>query len=196
MNDLCVMRGQLLRRVLPFMLALLAGIGAFWLVRREPQCDCVTPREAQAMRAAQMAAAKTEPRELPELRVLSPMMMEEVRVFQLQGGGYENPQIKSPAGPHYTAAKPQSYRQGVLHLNFLFGADGRVSEITPLVKRHDCSLCLQGPNVVGIDPRDPRWNEQVEAAKDAVRRIEFVPGTNGGRPVGMHGLAECVFRLD
>ncbi|HYX42340.1 MAG TPA: hypothetical protein VE821_11615, partial [Pyrinomonadaceae bacterium] len=104
--------------------------------------------------------------------------------------------VISPPGPHYAAVKPKDYKQGVLQLNFLFGADGTISEITPLAKPQDCSICLHSPNVVAIDPRDPRWSEQVKAATEAVQRIKFEPGTLGGRPVAMHGLAECIFRLD
>ena len=83
-----------------------------------------------------------------------------------------------------------------MQLEFLFGADGTISEITPPARRHDCSLCLSGANVTQIDPRDPRWGKQLEAAREAVSRIEFVPGTLGGRAVGMHGIVECVFRLE
>lgn len=128
--------------------------------------------------------------------MLSPMLMAEVREFELRGGGYEGARIIAPAGVHYAVVKPKGYKQGVLQLKFLFGADGTISEITALVKPQDCSICLHGANVVPLDPRDQRWHEQVKAATEAVRRIRFEPGTLGGRPVGMHGLAECIFRLD
>jgi hypothetical protein len=193
MNDLSVMRGQLLKRVLPFMLALLVGVAAFSVAHHElgrepevgaPQVTTLAPE------------AKAEPREMPELHVLSVMKMSEVREFELRGGGYVGARVLSPPDAQYTAAKVKDYRQGVLQLEFLFGADGTISEVMPPVKRHDCSLCLSGANVTHIDPRDPRWGERVEAAREAVSRIEFVPGTLGGRPVGMHGIAECVFRLE
>jgi hypothetical protein len=193
MNDLSVMRGQLLKRVLPFMLALLVGIAAFLVVRFKAG---YAPPKSAPQGASAAPVAKAEPRELPEVHVLSPMLMSEVLEFERAGGGYEAARVLSPPGSQYTAAKVRDYRQGVLQLEFLFGADGTISEVAPPVKRHDCSLCLSGANVTQIDPRDPRWSEQVEAAKAAVSRIAFVPGTNGGRPVGMHGLAECVFRLE
>ena len=193
MNDLSVMRGQLLKRVLPFMLALLVGIAAFFVARRERAHD--TGRAHAAAEVSDATAVKTEPRELPEVHVLSPMLMSEVLAFERAGGGYEAARVISPNVSQYTAAKVKDYGQAVLQLEFLFGADGTISEVKPPLKRHDCSLCLSGENVTQIDPRDPRWNEQVEAAREAVSRIEFVPGTLGGRPVGMHGIAECVFRL-
>jgi hypothetical protein len=194
MNDLSVMRGQLLKRVLPFMLALLVGVAAFFVVRRERARHAV--RAHAAAEVAGATRAKTEPRELPEVHVLSPMLMSEVLEFERVGGGYEAARVISPNVSQYTAAKVKDYRQGVLQLEFLFGADGTISEVKPPAKRHDCGLCLSGANVTQIDPRDPRWSEQVAAAKEAVSRIEFVPGTNGGRAVGMHGVAECVFRLE
>jgi hypothetical protein len=192
MNDLSVMRGQLLKRILPFMLALLVGVAAFSVAHHKLRCE----PEAGAPQAVTLApVAKAEPRETPELHVLSVMKMSEVREFELRGGGYVGARVLSPPGSQYTAAKVKDYGQAVVQLEFLFGADGTISEVAPPVRWHDCSLCLSGANVTQIDPRDPRWSEQVEAAREAVSRIEFVPGTLGGRPVSMHGIAECVFRL-
>jgi hypothetical protein len=222
MIELSALRPHLLRKVLPFALTLALG-SALGLAPRLFRGDCAAHpstlqraatrlglreecserREAEgdarafpAKVSAAPVAASAPARELPELRVLSPMLMEEVRVFQSGGGTYETPRILAPEGAHYAAPERKAYRQGVLQLNFLFGADGSISQITPLVKRHDCGICTQGANVVGIDPRESRWTEQVEAAKEAVGRIRFVPGTHDGRPAGMHGLAECVFKLD
>ncbi|HVG29978.1 MAG TPA: hypothetical protein VM864_09790 [Pyrinomonadaceae bacterium] len=192
MNDLGILRGQLIKRVLPFMLALLVGVAAFSVAHYKLR----RTRETSAPQGAPVATeAQAEPRELPELHVLSPMLMEEVLEYERRGG-YETPRITFPEGVQYSSAKRRPYRQGVLQLNFLFGADGTISEIVPLAKRHDCGVCLRGPNVVVIDPRDPRWSEQVEAAKLAVARLKFAPGTSAGQPAGMHGLAECVFRLE
>ncbi len=184
---------RFLKRFLPFALAFLVGVAAFSLflsVRRER-----ARREVRLIQVTRTVPVVIGERELPELRVLSPMMMDEVLEFE-RHGSYESPRIISPPGPHYALPPRRDYRQGVLQLNFLFGADGRISEITPRDKPYVCGVCLQGPNVVRIDPRDPRSRELVEAAKEAVARIKFEPGTNVGRPVGMHGTAECVFRLD
>jgi hypothetical protein len=184
---------RFLKRFLPFALALLVGVAAFSLAQYESSRAPETSAP-QVMTVAHEAQA--EPRETAELHVLSVMKMSEVREFELRGGGYAGARVLSPPGSQYTAAEAKDYRQGVLQLEFLFGADGTISEITPPVKRHDCSLCLSGRNVVRIDPRDARWGEQLRAAEEAVGRIEFVPGTLGGRTVGMHGIAECVFRLE
>ena len=178
MNDLSVMRGQLLKRVLPFMLSLLAGTGLTFmlhlgdcethssqvhrlLTRLHLRPDCATTRKAEAAQTVPVIAAK---RETPELHVLSVMKMSEVREFELRGGGYVGARVISPPGSQYTAAEVKDYRQGVLQLEFLFGADGTISEIAPPELRHDCSLCLSGANVTQIDPRDPRWSRQVTAA--------------------------------
>ncbi|HEX8162968.1 MAG TPA: hypothetical protein VF538_13945 [Pyrinomonadaceae bacterium] len=182
-----------LKRFLPFALSLLAGVAAFSLAHHERRR---TP-ETSAPRMMTVAhEAQAGPREMPELHVLSVMKMSEVREFELRGGGYVGARVLSPPGSQYTAAEAKDYRRGVLQLEFLFGADGTISEVTPPPKRHDCGLCLSGRNVVLIDPRDVRWGGQLRAAEEAVGRIEFVPGALGGRPVGTHGIAECVFRLD
>ena len=187
------MHTYLLKKLLPFTLALLVGGVAFFVVRHERARRAGRTRETAEV---SHAVEKAGPRTLPEVHVLSPMLMDEVLEFERRGGGYENPRVISPPGPHYAAATRKDYKQGVLQLNFLFGADGTISEITPLVKPQDCSICLQGVNIAYIDPRDPQSREFVEAAEDAVRRIKFEPGKNGGRSVGMHGLAECIFRLN
>ena len=201
------MREHLLKRILPFVLALALGsaLGVIMsqsrrcalyfttthpLLRQLLQSGCACPRELRPVRALVVQ------RELPEVRVLSPMLMEEVHMFELSGGGYESPRVISLPGPHFAPPPRRDYRQGVLQLSFYFGADGRVSEIEPPAKPHDCGDCLRGKNIVQIDPRDPASREYVEAAEEAVRQIKFVPGTLGGQPVGMHGLAECIFRLD
>jgi hypothetical protein len=210
MIELGVMRGHLLKRVFPFVLALITGAGLALLLlggdcethsshvhrlltRLRLRPDCAP---ARGVEVAQVLTIISSLRQTPELHVLSAMKMSEVLEFERAGGGYEAARVISPPGSQYTAAKVKGYRQGVLQLEFLFGADGAISEVAPPAKRHDCSLCLSGANVTQIDPRDPRWGGQVAAAKAAVSRIEFVPGTLGGRPVGMHGVAECVFRLE
>jgi hypothetical protein len=191
------MRAHLINRALPFALALVVGVAAASVTRQERrQHPCnVAPRSA-AVEVANVELPAVAPRELPEVHVLSPMDMEEVRVFELSGGGYESPRIISPPGPHFAPPPRRDYKQGVLQLSFYFGADGTISEIEPPFKPHDCGICLSGANVTQIDPRDPRSREFVGAAEEAVRQIKFEPGTLGGQPVGMHGLAECVFRLD
>lgn len=193
------MRGHLLKRALPFTLALAVGVASSSVTRHEWRharpCN-VAPRVAAAGGSGGGTRAFSPARELPEVHVLSPMEMEEVHVFELSGGGYTGVRVLSPPGPHFAPPTRRSYEQGVLQLSFYFGADGTISEIEPPFKPHDCSICLSGANVVQIDPRDPASREYVEAAEEAVRRIKFVPGTLGGQPVGMHGLAECIFRLD
>ncbi|MCA1818022.1 MAG: hypothetical protein LC746_16810 [Acidobacteria bacterium] len=191
------MHEHLLRRALPFTLALVVGVAAASVMRRERlthPCS-VAPRSAP-VGVLDVKLPAAAPRGLPEVHVLSPMDMDEVQVFELSGGGYTSARVISPPGPHYEAPPRRSYEQGVLQLSFYFGADGTISEIEPPFKPHDCSICLQGKNVTYINPRDPASREYVEAAEEAVRRIKFEPGTLGGQPVGMHGLAECIFRLD
>ena len=191
------MTAHLIKRALPFTLALVVGVAASSAMRRERlthPCN-VAPRSA-AVEVANVELPAVAPRALPEVHVLSPMDMEEVHVFELSGGGYTSARVISPPGPHYEAPPRRNYKQGVLQLSFYFGADGTISEIKPPFKPSDCSICLQGRNVTYIDPHDPASREYVEAAEGAVRQIKFVPGTLGGKPVGMHGLAECIFRLD
>lgn len=209
------MRAHLLRRVLPFVLTLLVGVASGSLLKHgRRHHDAAHPCYGgyyqgggdgstahasgvrQELSGGSLPLGKTEQRELPEVHLLSPMLMEEVHVFKLSGGGYEGARVTSPQVSQYTGATPKDYKQGVLQVGFYFGADGTISEIEPLAKPYVCSICLQGANVVKIDPRDPQSRAFVEAAEEAVRRIKFEPGTLGGQPVGMHGTVECVFRLD
>lgn len=181
------------KRVLPFLLALFVGVAMFSVVRHKLQ-NRLIPNDARELSV--MSIATKAPRVLPNIHVLSVMTMQEVFEFERMGGNYEGAKVISPPGAQYTVAKTKDYKQGVLQVSFLFGPDGVISEIMPLIKRQDCGNCLKGANIVEIDPRDPNSSGFKEAAFEAVRRIKFIPGSVGGRSVAMHGLAECVFRLD
>ncbi|MCA1614432.1 MAG: hypothetical protein LC800_09920 [Acidobacteria bacterium] len=195
------------KRVLPFAAALAVGVGLTVLVdfnRRSafggPAVGCVGPGPA-APPAWVPTPLPTVRRELPSVHVLSPMLMSEVQVLELLGK-YEGAYVVSPPGVGYTAAKGKDYRQGVLQVNFLFGTDGKIHDVVPVEKRVLCGLCLEGDRwvhsekVVHIDRSDPRLREYVDAAAEALGRVEFVPTKVAGHPYPTHGFAECVFRLD
>jgi hypothetical protein len=201
--------GSALRRVLPFAFGLAAGVALAALAGREggrpAACDEARPADSRAAGAWVPTPLPTVHRELPEVHVLSPMLMSEVFDIERRygrGTKYEAARIVWPHGVAYTAARAREYRQGVLQVNFLFGADGKISEVTPVERRVQCGLCLEwdrqvhSEKVVRIGPDDPRLREYLEAAAEALRRIEFVPTTVNGEPYPTHGFAECVFRLE
>src|SRR2546421_4025141 len=165
------MRSFLFKVLLPFAVTLAVGMALVVFIRQRQQAQQpATSTNANSQRATPQPSPALA---LPEVHVLSPMLMSEVLEFERRGGGYEGARVISPPGPHYAAVKPKDYKQGVLQLNFLFGADGTISEITPLAKPQDCSISLHSPNVGPIDPPDPRWSVQVKAATEAVQRIKF-----------------------
>lgn len=196
------------KRVLPFTLALAAGVGLAIFVdfgepptTNGPDVKSAAPRTDAALSAWVPTRPPTVHRELPSIHVLSPMLMSEVQVMELLGE-YEGARILSPPGVAYVPAARKDYRQGVLQVNFLFGTDGVIYDVVPVEKRVMCGSCLEGDRwvhsekVVRLDERDPRHGEFVEAAAAALKRIEFTPARVAGRPYPTHGFAECVFRLD
>ena len=195
------------KRVLPFAAALAVGVGLTLLVdfRRllTGGGPDVVPSESQtsAPSAWVPAPLPTVHRELPEIHVLSPMLMSEVQIMELLGE-YEGARILPPHDAAYSQAQRKNYKQGILQVNFLFGTDGQIRDVVPVEKRVLCGPCLEGDKwvhsemVVHIDERHPRLGEFVEAATDALKRIEFTPAKVAGHPYPTHGFAECVFRLD
>jgi hypothetical protein len=195
------------KRGLPFAAALAVGVGLTVLADFDrlpttggPAVEVVESC-APAPSAWVPAPMPTVHREPPEVHVLSPMLMSEVQMLELLGR-YEAAYVVSPPGAGYTAATRKDYRQGVLQVNFLFGTDGKISDVEPVEKRVMCGLCLEGDRwvhsekVTHIDKSDPRLREYVDAAAEALGRVEFVPTKVAGRPYPTHGFAECVFRLD
>jgi len=195
------------KRVLPFAVALAVGVGLTLFADSKRLLTSGGPDVKVAESQPPAAGAwvptplPTVHRELPEIHVLSPMLMSEVQIMELLGE-YEGAQILSPPGVAYTVATPKDYRQGVLQVNFLFGTDGNIHDVTPVERRVICSICLEGEKmvhsemVVRIDERHPRFGEFMEAAAAALKRIEFIPARVAGHPYPTHGFAECVFRLD
>lgn len=147
---------------------------------------------------AQTQPPPAAPYELPEVRVLSVLTMEETLRIEKMGGEFESARVLHPHGAQYAPAEARDYRRGVVQLKFLSGADGRIDEVAPMVRRTDCSLCLTDVDrdATWLDPRDPAARDYVEAAMAAVREIKFVPAKVAGRPYPTHGFAECEFRLD
>lgn len=188
------MRGAL-QKLLPFALGLLIGGAA---------AGFVAWRRAGSAGAEQLASPPAEAAlppaqyELPRVRVLSMMTMDEVMSVQQTGRRIEEAMILHPPGVQYARAQAQGYRRGVMQVKFLFGADGRIDEVAPMATRTDCSPCLMDadPKVVWLDPRDPKARDFVSAAVAAVREIKFIPAKVDGRPYPTHGFAECEFRLD
>lgn len=187
------MRGAL-RKLLPFALGLLVGGALAGSVASH------LTRSADAERAASPARQSPPPPapyELPVVRVLSVLTMNETLIIQKTGGRIEEAVVLHPAGSQYAPAEARDHRRGVMQLKFLFGADGRIDEVAPVAKRTDCGACLPvGGSVSWLDPRDPGARDYVEAAVAAVREIKFVPAKVDGRPYPTHGFAECEFRLD
>ncbi len=199
-----------LERFLPFVLAMCIGIATaslfahwtkqrVWFATHPPAVISVPPSTRQQAQ--------------PELYVLSTDLIDEN--IRHTGGGktFQNVEILSPVGAQYTPATPKYTKQGVLQLRVKFEADGTISEITPLNKRHLCGRCLltsedakvftphapqardRGNEVIGIDPNSPQSRELTEAAVKAVKQIKFIPFQSEGRFVSTHGLVECVFPL-
>ena len=185
----------MLQKLLPFALGLVVGGASAGLVA------WLRAGGADAERAACPPAEAALPPvqyELPKVRVLSALTMDEVRIVQKTGRQIEEARVIHPHGSQYAPAEARGYRRGVMQVKFLFGADGRIDEVAPMVRRTDCSLCVMSVDgsVTWLDPRDPRVRDYVEAAVAAVREIEFVPAKVEGRPYPTHGFAECEFRLD
>ena len=192
------------KRALPFAAALAVGVGLTIFVDFKRLLTSGGPgvKVTEAQPSAWVPTPlPTVHRELPSVHVLSPMLMSEVQMMELLGE-YEGARVLSPPGVAYVPATRKDYRQGVLQVNFLFGTDGEIHDVTLVERRVMCSICLEGEKmvhsemVVRIDERHPRFSEFMEAAAAALKRIEFIPARVAGHPYPTHGFAECVFRLD
>ena len=187
----------LLKRVLPFALALLVGVGLVYVIRTQRQRarEANRPAPISARPAAPELAQPTRP--LPEIHILSTNLIEENIRYTSENRAWQDLQVLDPPGVLYTKAARKSYKQGVMQVSVLFGADGAIAEIEPKRKRDDCGACLPTTgNVVEIDPAAEQARAYVAAACAAVKQIKFVPCKSAGQPVPTHGLIECVFRLD
>jgi len=181
---------SVLRKLLPFALGLVVGGAAVGFVAWRRADDAGAGRAVSQSQPAQY--------ELPKVRVLSALTIDETLNIQSKGVEWEAARVLHPHGAQYALAEARDYRRGVVQVKFLFGADGRIDEVAPMARRTDCGLCLMyvDRNVEWLDPRDPAARDFVEAAMAAVREIKFVPAKVNGRPYPTHGFAECEFRLD
>src|SRR5881275_185871 len=107
------MRSLLLKGLLPFALTLVVGMALVVFIRHRQQAQQMRNANANSQRAT---PAPSPVLALPEVHVLSPMLMSEVREFELRGGNYVGARVISPPGPHFAAVKPKDYKQGVLQL--------------------------------------------------------------------------------
>ena len=189
------MRAYMLKGILPFALTLLVGVVLVQWLRHHRQSAQPPAAPPTAQKVEYVASLDLTAR--PELHVLSTNLVEENVRYTRDGRAWTDLQVLEPPGVLYTKAERKSYRQGVMQVRVLFGADGTVSQIEPLRKRDDCGACLpaQG-NVSEIDPTAEQSRAYVAAATAAVRQIKFVPCKSAGQFVPTHGLIECVFRLD
>lgn len=178
----------ILKRVLPFAIALIVGFALGSLSGLIRQRDARQHEEAVAK-----TSTATDPRLVPEVYVLSPIMIDECIKFE-KTGGYEGFKVLSPESARNMPAKIRNEKQGVVQFNVQFGADGTISEITPRAKRVDCGDCLpRDKRVIEIDPNAPQSRERIEAAVEAIKRIRFIPFQSAGQYISSHGLVECVF---
>ena len=190
----------LVKRVLPFTLALLVGAGLAAYFTRQRRLEPPATVKPNKM-AVQMADDPTSPtRDLPAVHVLSVELVTENMLYA-DGGRkrWSSVLILDPPNSQYVPAKVTGREQGVMQLTLRFGANGEISEISPLprAKRHDCGICLSPVGkVVYLEPNLPQSRELTEAAIEAVRRIRFIPEQSEGVPVPTHGIVECVFHLD
>ena len=193
------MSAFLLKRMLPFVLTLLVGAGLVYVLRQRRQQARLRAEAPTVTTTRTVVSTPTPPtRPLPEIHILSTNLVEENIKYTPPNRAWHDLQVLYPPGVLYTKGERKPYRQGVMQVNVLFGADGEISEIEPRRKRVDCSpLCLPATgNVVEIDPTAEQSQEYVAAARAAVKQIKFVPFTSDGQFVPTHGLIECVFRLD
>ncbi len=90
------------------------------------------------------------------------------------GGGVTNPILVHQVEPEFTDAARKARHQGMVKMNVIVDADGRVHD-----PRIVSSLGM------GLD----------EKALDAVKEWRFKPGTKDGRPVPVYATIEVLFRL-
>src|SRR5205085_9618259 len=187
------MRSFLFKVLLPFVVTLAVGMALVVLIRHRQQGQQRAPNtNANGQRAT---AAPSPALALPEIHVLSTNLIDENMKYAGVGHTWQDLKVLTPAGVLYTKATRKDYKQGVLQVNVLFGANGEITEIKPLTKRTDCGDCLSlGNNIVFIKPDDPASHPYIEAATEAVKQINFIPCQSDGKPVPTHGFIECVFR--
>ena len=92
-----------------------------------------------------------------------------------RGSEWQPVTVISSPDPVYPRAARRHRTDGVVRLSVLFGADGK-AKVEDVVEALPDGL--------------------TEAAKEAVRAIEFTPATLGGKAVSTHGVVDCIFELE